>query len=217
MKIKTAFLFFVFMLFLANSCAELDKLTNKDPVIKNITADPDTIAVGGTVFLTVEAHDPDNNEFTASWTSNAGCFLDNIGTTVQWIAPGEEGIHKVVVTVADINKGEATEDVEIAVISDNIPFVNITQPLAGDFIVAQGFLEIITNVTPQAFIERVELYINEELFATDKYAPFLFNLPLKDKAGLLIIKCVAYRKSNSEIKGLDEIEINVQAIVPIPL
>ena len=217
MKIIAYFLFILVVLLSGNSCEELGKLTNRDPVIKKISAEPDTIAVGGTVFLTVEASDPDNDEFTVQWASSAGYFTSSSGATVQWVALVREGIFTIEVTVTDVNKGEATENIKIAVVSENVPFVKIMEPIDGAYIVGQGFLDIIANVSPVSFIDRVEFYINGELLATDKHVPYMYNMDLKDISGPLKIKCIAYRIGLGDIKGSDEIEINVQAVVPIPL
>lgn len=207
----------VFVILSANSCDELGKLTNKVPVIKNITADPDTVEIGGTVYLSVEVTEPDNDVFSVSWSANDGTFSYGIGTTVQWIAPQAEGIFTIVVTVTDVNEGEAIDEVNIVTVSDKDPDVKITVPADGDYVVGHGFLEIVAEVTPSTSIDRVEFYIDDILVHTDTRSPYSFSLDLSDRIGLVRIKCIAYRTSNPVIKGSDEIEINIQAIVPIPL
>ena len=206
----------VFLLVLTNSCDVVDKLSNRDPIIKSMTADPDTVAVNGTVFLTVEATDPDNDELTFKWESSSGYFISPNGATVQWIAPDREGVFSVDVIVTDINKGEATETIKVAVVSENIPYVKITNPADGEFLPGNGTVQIIVDVNPVSFIDRVDFYLDDVLNATDKHSPFIYDLELTGRSGPMRIKAVATRIGSDSIKGFDEIEINIEAVVPIP-
>ncbi len=205
----------LFMLF-TNSCDVVEKLANRDPVIKSISADPDTVAVNGTIFLTVEATDPDNDEMTYKWESSSGYFPSSNGATVQWVAPNREGVFKLEVTVTDVNKGKAKEAIKVAVVSESVPIVRITNPNDGEFFPGQGIIQVNADVRPVSFIDRVELYIEDVLSATKRHLPYNFDVDLTGRSGPMRIKVVATRIGSESNQGFDEIEINVEAVVPIP-
>jgi len=213
--LPTTVLCILFLLF-TNSCDVVEKLANRDPVIKSITADPDTVSVNGTIFLTVEATDPDNDEMSYKWESSSGYFPSSNGATVQWVAPNREGVFMLEVTVTDVNEGEAKESIKVAVISESVPLVSITDPNDGEFFSGHGSLQINADVRPISFIDRVELYIDDVLSTTKRHAPYNFNVDLTGRSGPMRIKVVATRIGSDAIKGFDEIEINVEAVVPIP-
>lgn len=213
--LSTTVLYVLFLVF-ANSCNVVEKLANRDPLIKKITADPDTVAVNGTVFLSVEATDPDNDEMTFNWSSSSGYFPSSNGATVQWVAPNREGIFTLEVTVSDVNKGEVKETIKVAVVSKSMPIVKITEPNDGAFFPGHGILQINADVRPLSFIDRVELFIDEVLNVTKRHAPYNFDVDLTDRSGPMRIKVVATRIGSDSIKGFDEIEVNIEAVVPIP-
>ncbi|NOY60837.1 MAG: hypothetical protein GXO75_18160 [Calditrichaeota bacterium] len=214
--IKAFILLPIFFWFFA-SCDVVEKLANRAPVIQKIIADPDTVSVSGTVFLTVEAKDPDHDEMTFTWDAKKGHFPNTKGNAVQWVAPETEGIYNIEVTVRDINGGESKDKISITVISENRPTVHITQPNDGDFLVGLGKAEIRVDVIPISFIDRVEFYLNDELLGVDRHQPYSYSLELAGLSGKKEIRCVAYRIGTGVIKGSDSIVVNIQGVVPIPL
>ncbi len=57
--------------------------SNRPPVIKSITADPDSIALGETTDITADVEDPDGDPLTYEWTVPFGYF-DGSGPKITW-------------------------------------------------------------------------------------------------------------------------------------
>ncbi len=56
---------------------------NQPPVIRSITANPDSIALGDTTEITADVEDPDGDPLTFEWTVPFGYF-DGSGPTITW-------------------------------------------------------------------------------------------------------------------------------------
>jgi hypothetical protein len=78
---------------------------NKPPAIISLTADPATVATGGTSTITVAASDPENDLLTCTWSASGGTLSATTGCgSVTWTASGTSGNYTVSVSVSD-NKG----------------------------------------------------------------------------------------------------------------
>lgn len=129
----------------------------------------------------------------------------------------QEGLFEFKVTVTDVNKGSASDVVRVAVISQNVPYVRITEPSDGAVFPGLGTIRIIAIVTPTTFIDKVTFYIDDVDEFTDRHSPFMYDLDLTGRSGVVTIRCVAFRIGEGNIRGGDEIRINVERVVPIPL
>ncbi len=198
------------------SCGVVEKLANRVPVIKDIQASRYTILVGDTVTVSVTAEDPDDDDLIYSWSANSGSFDKRNQASVVWKAPLIEDIYNIQVVVKDSNEGEATENMDITVISNSEPNVKITNPVDGDFLVATQSVEVRSEATPVAYIDRVEFFINDQLTATDTTPPYMFVWQPRDYSGTVEIKSVAFRSIPSNIKAADSISVSIQGVVPIP-
>ena len=99
----------LFLIGLANwSCG------NTAPVINSLTAEPETISIGGTVILTCIAHDAEDKSFTYTWDCTLGTIIGD-GNTATWTAPGQAGVYSISCEVMDSNHGSAIETIDIIV------------------------------------------------------------------------------------------------------
>ncbi len=88
---------------------------NQDPVIDSLSAVPDTVVEGETVFFTVYASDPEGAALTYLCDPDAGeATVD--GNQVAWTAPYTPGNYELRVSVIDGATGVDTWDVLISVI-----------------------------------------------------------------------------------------------------
>jgi hypothetical protein len=109
-------------LFLAASCT-----VNYPPAIDNLEAEAPWIAPLGTVQVTCNASDRENDEIDYEWSA-AGGDIDGGGAVVNWIAPEEVGMYDIAVVVSD-NLGRE-DAASIPLIASNGP-----PPVVQDLIV----------------------------------------------------------------------------------
>jgi len=88
---------------------------NTPPLILTLDADPGTVAPGGTVELTCNAEDADNDSLTFSWDGAGGAVDDHGDGTATWTAPQPEGQYRISCTVDDGNGGTDTLSVSVTV------------------------------------------------------------------------------------------------------
>ena len=67
---------------------------NNAPVITSLTAEPETTSIGGTVLLTCNAHDEEDNTFVYTWDCALGTITGD-GKTATWTAPNETGVFSI--------------------------------------------------------------------------------------------------------------------------
>ncbi len=87
---------------------------NTAPVISSLSAEPETITMGGTVTLTCKAHDAEEKSFTYAWDCADGTIIGD-GNTATWTAPDVAGIYSIACEVMDSNHGSAIETIDIIV------------------------------------------------------------------------------------------------------
>ena len=91
---------------------------NTPPVISSISANPTSVAVGGTATIVCYATDADNNPLTYDWTATGGTISGSSHTqTVTLITPNVTGSYTVTVTVSDNKGGTVSSSVTIAVVA----------------------------------------------------------------------------------------------------
>ncbi|NLC55998.1 MAG: PKD domain-containing protein, partial [Armatimonadetes bacterium] len=89
---------------------------NEPPVIRGWTVTPDPVPPGNTAQISIEAHDPDGDALTYSWSAAAGT-LSGSGATVTWTAPNTEGTYSVTVSVKDAKHPAVTQTHDVVVSS----------------------------------------------------------------------------------------------------
>jgi hypothetical protein len=104
--------------FLAWQLGVFDKKSSNDnmaPQILTLTAVPNSVALGGTVALTVVAVDSDSDTLTYQWTAPAGTFTTASSQMTNWVAPtNNTGTYYINITVTD-GKNPVTSRIPVTV------------------------------------------------------------------------------------------------------
>jgi len=200
------------------TCGVVEKLANRDPIIKNVTANPSQISVNDTTTLSVEAEDPDDDILAFRWESNTeGQFISNTGEEVQWIAPSYSGRFQIKVKVTDENGGKATGEVYVNVKGDESPIVTITQPVENEIIPGLGRYTIKVDVTFSWQIERVDFFIDRDSLHSDYTSPYEWSeWDVTSLSGEKVILAKAYEAGNLFNYGEDSVHVTIEGTVPIP-
>lgn len=93
-------------------------IENEAPVIRGLTADPTSVASGGSLIVSGSADDPDGDTLTYSWEADGGT-ITGVGTSVTWVAPqvspGEKTDYMITLIVDDGRGGYDVESVDVSV------------------------------------------------------------------------------------------------------
>lgn len=98
----------------AQSAIRISVVSNEEPVISNLAADPATVLPQGKSTITCIASDPEGDVLTYSWEASGG-EITGVGDAVTWIAPDREGDFTVTVFVDDDKGGRDIASVPLAV------------------------------------------------------------------------------------------------------
>ena len=146
-----------------SGCGVVDKLANKAPMIKSITAFPSQIGTQDTTTLRVVAEDPDDDLLSYRWFDKAkGVLISHTEAEVKWVAPNYSGKFTIEVKVTDENGGKTTGNVIVNVKGNESPIVTITQPTENEIIPGLGYVKISAEVDFQWSIERVDFLIDRD-------------------------------------------------------
>jgi len=95
---------------------------NRSPTITSLVADADWILPPGSIQVTCDASDPDDDELNYEWTATAG-DITGTGPEVIWTAPAEVGIYYVTVVAKDGHGREDTRSVPLSVATGTPPTI----------------------------------------------------------------------------------------------
>lgn len=200
-------------------CGVVEKLTNRDPIIKSVTATPNKIGVNDTTTLKVDAEDADDDILDFRWTSDSkGQFISSIGEEVQWIAPSYSGQFRIKVQVTDENGGKATGEVVVNVREENdSPIVNITKPVENEVIPGLGNYSVKVAVTFLWQIERVDFFVDGDSMYSDRTTPYQWNdWNVTSLSGSKTLTAKAYEAGDLFNYGVDSVHVIIEGTVPIP-
>ncbi|WNG43111.1 kelch-like protein [Archangium minus] len=77
-------------------------LTNEAPIVDSLVATPTTVAPGGSITLTVSAHDPNPGDTVSfEWTAPSGSFSAPTQASTTWTAPATQGPVTLSLKVSD--------------------------------------------------------------------------------------------------------------------
>ncbi len=105
------------------SDANNDLSSNQPPEIVSFMADPDTLGIGGSTSIVVNAVDPESDLLFYGWRASGGSITGN-GPTATWTAPDGIGLYLISVFVEDDRLAAVNSTIEVSVIdshSDNRP------------------------------------------------------------------------------------------------
>jgi hypothetical protein len=103
--------------------ANNDLSSNQPPEIVSLMADPDTLGIGGSTSIVVNAVDPESDLLFYGWRASGGSITGN-GPTATWTAPDGIGLYLISAFVEDDRLAAVNSTIEITVIgaySDNRP------------------------------------------------------------------------------------------------
>lgn len=91
---------------------------------------------------------------------------------------------------------------------DNVPpVVNITSPAEGQTL--EGTVEVVINATDDVAVDRVELYVDSELYATDTTVPYLISVDTTELSnGVHQLTAIAYDTSNNSSQSVINVQVN---------
>jgi hypothetical protein len=97
---------------------------NQPPVITSLKAPSEQANAGDKVTITCEAHDPDRDPVTYTWTATGGT-IEGQSAEATWTAPAAAGDYTITVAVADGKGGNTTKSITLNVLAgdDSPPFI----------------------------------------------------------------------------------------------
>jgi hypothetical protein len=130
------------ILYLTSSCASL---TNHEPVIASLYAEPAGVIPSASCQIACNASDADGDELSYNWSVSGGEFTGD-GATVTWTAPHSEGSYNITVIVTDGKGGAVSDCVSVIVRSNNPPVIN-SLVASADWILPSGNLDVTCDAT----------------------------------------------------------------------
>jgi hypothetical protein len=199
-------------------CGVVEKLANKNPMIKSVTAFPSQIATQDTTTLKVVAEDPDDDLLSYQWDNNSnGTLISSRADEVKWIAPSYSGKFKVDVKVTDENGGKTTGNITVNVKGNESPIVTITQPTENEIITGLGIATIRAIVDFQWPIGKVDFFVNGDLIFSDNDEPYKYNnWNVSVLSGQKLITVKAYDIGDVSNFGADSIHVFIEGTIPVP-
>ena len=94
--------------------AIIEVSANKPPAIADLIADTDWTLPLGSLQVTCDAEDPDEDDLSYEWTADGGAILGT-GSVVNWTAPQEVGVYKITVVVKDGHGSSDTRTLYVSV------------------------------------------------------------------------------------------------------
>jgi hypothetical protein len=96
---------------------------NDPPTIDKLTAEANSVGLGGSVNLECLASDPDGDDISYEWSADCGTISGD-GPIATWTAPETDGDCTITVTVTDSRDATASADVTIDVLPNSPPVIN---------------------------------------------------------------------------------------------
>jgi len=218
--VKKIFLFFTIIFSISLLfCGVVEKLANKKPMIKSVTAFPSQIGTQDTTTLKVVAEDPDGDMLSYRWDDRSkGEFVSFTEDEVKWIAPSSSGRFRIEVKVTDENGGKTTGEVFVDVIGDESPIVTLTEPIENQIITGIGYTKISANVEFQRAINRVDFSLdNDSLLFSDSVVPYEYTgWNVTSLSGEKLITARAYDSVDLNNFGEDSVHVFIEGVVPVP-
>ncbi len=121
-------------------CIDVNNSTNdaQKPVIDRLTANPESVPVGDTVTITVEARDLQGENLSYIWsvlTLDGGAFTGDVtGPVVKWIAPTTAKNCTIKVEVRNESNKSASRTKVITVTQSPEPVITFISPAPNAFI-----------------------------------------------------------------------------------
>lgn len=176
-----------------------------------------TVNPGDTVALTVNATNPEDGELTYKWSVSAGDIIDGtFESTLVWKAPLTGGPYSIEIEVSNEYKSN-TENVIVEVASSLNPYVRITAPISGEFIVQHTTYSIKFDASHNNGIAQIYIYINDQvvdsLAGTTATTSYENDWKITQNAGSTELKIEAISRITAK-SGFDSVQVSIEGILP---
>ncbi len=118
---------------------------NKPPVIETISASAERVAIGDTVWLSVQAYDPEMGKLQYTYSPTDGTITGS-GAVVNWTAPFHAGGFIIEVTVTDEAQLSDFDEIFIEVYEPNFPPIIVEKKAHPDNIISDGTNEVLFTI-----------------------------------------------------------------------
>ncbi len=126
------------------------------------------------------------------------------------------GDYKIKVKVKNTSNEKADKSIVITVLSNQIPFVNITKPVNGEHFPGLGTFEIEAEASHPNGIKMVEFYVDDILLRQDTAQPYNFPWQIEEKSGERKINVKAFRTgTDSGEPGVDSVFVTIEGVTRI--
>jgi hypothetical protein len=90
--------------------------TNEAPVVDSLVASPASVVTGGTLSVTVTAHDPNAGDTVSyAWSAPSGTFSRPDQASTTWTAPSTPGLVRLTLTLSDSRGASLATFVDVTV------------------------------------------------------------------------------------------------------
>ena len=217
MKLKILlFLIITIVLFACDAAEDLfteRKAPNVDPIQSNNGFEVDP---GDTLEFTVNASNLEEGDLSYEWSKEAGTIIGSINeTSIMWKAPLSGGTYRISVKVSNDYKS-TTNYVDVIVRSKLNPYVNISAPPGGTYLIQFTPIIMEFEAVHNNGIALIYIYINDQkidslvgLTQTD----YSYNWDVSTSSGDKEIKVEAISKITDKV-GSDSINVTIEGIIP---
>lgn len=192
------------------------------PVIESIRTENDIYKVnpGDTVTVIVTATNPEEGSLSYSWSTDGGeLLLPHNREEVKWVAPAiGGGFYIIEVTVSNVSDKSVKDNVEIEVISQDEPLVQILSPLQGEFLVQFTEITVTASAIHPNGLQSVNFFVNDTLKATlppqgggNNVYQFDYQLNLPGGPNTFKVEAAA---RNTGFIGNDSVTVTIEVILP---
>jgi hypothetical protein len=99
---------------------------NRPPTINNLIADADWTLPSGSLQVTCDASDTDDDELSYEWSTSGG-DITGTGPEVIWTAPEEVGIYNITVVVRDGHGSSDTRTLPVSAVTGQPPVIEMLE------------------------------------------------------------------------------------------
>ncbi len=212
----------IFILFLIACNAVEDLVTEKEaPEVSPIQSDKGfTVDPRDTVTFSVTATNPGEGSLSYDWSTETNSFLgSNRSNSVIWKAPLSGGQYWIKVDVSNNDKTTTQTD-EIEVKSPDNPYVNISTPAAGEFLVQGTSIDINFEAIHSNGISQIFVMINDSIIFSRPghtlrtQSDYVYTwVDVSAPAGEAEIKIQA-RAAITDSVGVDSVNVTIEGILP---
>ena len=192
------------------------------PQVSNIYSSSDDLIVnqGDTVLFWVNATNPEEGDLIYQWTANGGTLIPPVNKdSVHWRASNTGGIYNIQVDVSN-DYETSIKNIDITVLSSEIPYVKIISPVAQETIIQNYLIEFAVECSHENGINEVRFFVNDSLYesideveTTSDTKNYIYNWQVDAPAGNAELKVEAESHNPSAPIGVDIVNVIVAGMI----